>query len=68
LKLESASIPPRSHSKDAMADVVNGAGAPHIGASRRRVVCGKTGTAQAVGANIAPVGESEAENDRPRAV
>jgi len=51
--------------KDAMADVVNGAGGTaHKAKLDDVIVCGKTGTAQAVGANVAPVGESEAENDK----
>jgi len=51
--------------RDAMADVVNGAGGTaHKAKLDDVIVCGKTGTAQAVGGNIAPVGETEAENDK----
>jgi len=49
--------------KDAMADVVNGAGGTaHKAALDGITVCGKTGTAQVVGSN-APTGESEGGDD-----
>ncbi|HYL58471.1 MAG TPA: penicillin-binding protein 2 [Candidatus Acidoferrales bacterium] len=51
--------------KDAMADVVNGAGGTAHKAHLDDVtVCGKTGTAQVVGGD-APVGESEADDKTP---
>jgi penicillin-binding protein 2 len=51
--------------KDAMADVVNGAGGTaHKAHLDDVVVCGKTGTAQVVGGN-APVGESEEDDKTP---
>jgi penicillin-binding protein 2 len=50
--------------KDAMADVVNGAGGTaHKAHLDNVIVCGKTGTAQVVG-NNAPVGESEEGEDK----
>jgi penicillin-binding protein 2 len=50
--------------KDAMADVVNGAGGTaHKAHLEDVVVCGKTGTAQVVGGN-APTGESEGGDDK----
>jgi penicillin-binding protein 2 len=49
--------------KDAMADVVNGAGGTaHKAHLDDVVVCGKTGTAQVVGDNKAPSGDSEEED------
>ncbi len=51
--------------KDAMADVVNGAGGTaHKAHLDDVVVCGKTGTAQVVGGD-APVGESEGDDKTP---
>jgi penicillin-binding protein 2 len=52
--------------KDAMADVVNGAGGTaHKAHLDDVVVCGKTGTAQVVGDNKGPSGEDESEDKTP---
>jgi penicillin-binding protein 2 len=52
--------------KDAMADVVNGAGGTaHKAHLDDVIVCGKTGTAQVVGSSAAPVGESESDDKTP---
>ncbi len=51
--------------KDAMADVVNGAGGTaHTAHLDDVIVCGKTGTAQVVGSK-APTGEDEADDKTP---
>jgi penicillin-binding protein 2 len=51
--------------KDAMADVVNGAGGTaHKAHLDDVIVCGKTGTAQVVGSS-GPAGESETEDNTP---